>query len=77
MSTINDGGSVFPLPEDQSEKQNFVTKGMKLRDYFASAAMQGLLASYSADAEIDGLEPRIASQSYDMADAMIAERSKL
>lgn len=47
-----------------------------LLDYFAAAAMQGLLASYSADAEIDGLEPRIASQSYDMADAMIAERSK-
>lgn len=75
MSTINDGGSVFPLPEDQSEKQNFATPGMTLRDYFASAAMQGWMASYSKDAEIAGLEPRIAAQSYAMADAMIAERS--
>jgi|JI10StandDraft_1071094.scaffolds.fasta_scaffold42607_8 hypothetical protein len=76
MRTIDDGGPAFPVPAEQSENTNFATPGMTLLDYFAAAAMQGLLASYSADAEIDGLEPRIASQSYDMADAMIAERSK-
>ena len=75
MSTMDDGWPAFPITVDNSERLKGAP-GMTLLDYFASAAMQGLLASYSADAEIDGLEPRIASQSYDMADAMIAERSK-
>lgn len=79
MSTINDGGSVFPLPAEQSEKQNFATQGITLRDYFASAAMQGWIATYSGEyghpAEADG-GARRARLSYAMADAMIAERSK-
>ena len=80
MSTINDGGSVFPVPAEQSEKQNFATQGMTLRDYFASAAMQGWMASYDGKsghpAGTDGGGRRVARLSYAMADAMIAERSK-
>ena len=52
-------------------------KGMTLRDYFASAAMQGILAGsgeedgfvrYDADA--------LAEQVYVMADAMLEARKK-
>lgn len=46
MSTINDGGPAFPVPAEHSENPNFATPGMTLRDYFASAAMQGWMASY-------------------------------
>jgi hypothetical protein len=46
-------------------------KGMSLRDYFAAAAMQGLLA-----AETYSKHSSIANYSYDIADAMLAERAK-
>jgi len=44
---------------------------MTLRDYFAAAAMQGMLA----DAEGESNDS-IARYSYDLADAMIREREK-
>lgn len=43
-----------------------------LRDEFAMAAMNGLLASIDADADID----QVPSLSYLIADAMLAERAK-
>lgn len=70
------GGPAFPVPAEQSENPNFASPGMTLLDRFAGLAMQGRLASYSADVEIDGLELRIAAESYAMADAMIAERER-
>ena len=80
MSTINDGGPAFPVPAEHSENPNFATPGMTLRDYFASAAMQGWMASYDGKsghpAGTDGGGRRVARLSYAMADAMIAERSK-
>ena len=69
MSTINDGGPVFPL----AEPGNCVSasEGMSLRDYFAAKAMQGLIV---------GVEnPRtcyIAKAAYAMADAMLAARKE-
>ena len=80
MSTIDDGGPAFPVPAEQSENTNFATPGMTLRDYFASAAMQGWMASYDGKSghpagTADG-GGRVARLSYAIADAMIAERSK-
>ncbi|HGW3827322.1 TPA: hypothetical protein ACNICD_003111 [Acinetobacter baumannii] len=60
---------------------------MDLRDYFATAAMQGMLATISNQSELDRLRgwakqngqtlgQFIASDSYKQADAMIAEREK-
>ena len=48
--------------------------GATLRDYFATAALQGLITSHP-----DGLTggiPSFASDAYLFADAMLAERAK-
>ena len=49
-------------------------KGMTLRDWFASKALQGRLAGESVD--YDQLPKPVAEFCYRMADAMIAEREK-
>ncbi|MDO7240297.1 hypothetical protein Q5M79_06270 [Acinetobacter baumannii] len=60
---------------------------MDLRDHFATAAMQGMVATISSQFELDRmrgwakkngqtLSQFIASDSYKQADAMIAEREK-
>jgi D-alanyl-D-alanine carboxypeptidase len=45
------------------------SSGMSLRDYFAAAALQGLLSSMAN-------YPQSATQAYEIADAMLAEREK-
>jgi len=45
--------------------------GMTLRDYFAAAALTGILAVASSDRQA-----AIAAECYDLADAMLAERQK-
>ena len=75
--TPNDGGPAFPC-----EEQNMTSfsgcpvtiqhSGMTLRDYFAAAALQGMLA----DTQFN--EPPFESSriAYKYADAMLAERNK-
>jgi hypothetical protein len=52
--------------------------GMTLRDYFAAKVVQGLWANATALAQMPrGTETEsIASVAYEMADAMLKERSK-
>lgn len=71
MKTINEGGSAFPMPD--TEGYNVNTMGMTLRDYFAAAALQGMTAH-----PITGEQStcKVAAWSYQLADAMIAERNK-
>lgn len=67
--SINDGGPAFPMgyhPEGNSADQF----GMTLRDYFASAALQGCLASF----ESTGTRDALASNAYAYADAMLKVR---
>lgn len=45
--------------------------GISLRDYFAALAMQGLMAS-----DVLAKPEHFARSSYEMADAMLAERAK-
>ena len=46
MSKIDDGGTAFPLTGEVLAYQKGEPQfGMTLRDYFAAAALQGLLAS--------------------------------
>lgn len=80
--TIRDGGLAFP---EVKTRKHYVTDidvhsvgGMSLRDYFAAKAMQGLLADHVARIEGLNLTPvgLIASYSYAIADAMLAERAK-
>lgn len=54
----------FPSPSHS-------TTGMDLRDYFAAAAIQGLLAS-DVSAPVDSF----AQKAYEMADAMMKERQQ-
>ena len=73
MSTTNDGGPAFPV-------DNVQNWGMTLRDYFAGQALAGWLASYGDTARHpveDGAENKVSEISYRMADAMLAERTKL
>lgn len=76
---MNDGGPAFPIAYD-----NTAEHGMSLLDYFAAAALQGMLSS---DSTIDTvvrlaksggkpLEEYIASMAYGYADAMLAKREK-
>jgi hypothetical protein len=60
---INDGGSAFP-----HETYNGYDSGMTLRDYFAAAALQGLMSS---QCQVDDPYPIYA---YRIADAMLKAR---
>lgn len=81
---MKDGGPAYPT--DASEERNrgsTVYPGMSLRDYFAAAALQGVLSDmvdhmkvlertgHSGDAD-----KVLARFCYEYADAMLAERDK-
>jgi hypothetical protein len=66
----DDGGSAFPVV--QQHLDNPLEWGMSLRDYFAAAAIQGILAA--EDGFPDSVE-YAAEVAYNVADAMLAERS--
>ena len=62
---INDGGPAFPTAFQLH------SKGMTMRDYFAAAALQGLMAKMEPENQ---LEHHIAKWSYEAADAMLKAR---
>lgn len=74
----------FPGNVDLSAVDVVDSSGMTLRDYFAAKAMQGALSNLDVFDAItrvgrtDGAErvEAMALFAYDMADAMLAERSK-
>lgn len=65
---INDGGPAFPLQSIGPEFQPGYS-GMTLRDYFAAAALQGLLCN-GGGPSWDG----DAKNAYQAADAMLKAR---
>lgn len=70
---MNDGGPAFPFTfDDAADRCTVVTPGMTLRDYFAAAALQGLITSMQ-----DGTPVFTARLAYDYADAMITQREKI
>jgi len=71
MSKINDGGCAFPCETSMYASSG---RGMSLWDYFAGKAMQGICAH--ADTWGLSTNENIATASYDLADAMLAERAK-
>lgn len=77
MNTPNDGGEAFPtyyhdiLPEIGPVVRE-THPGMTLRDYFAAAALTGLMADATNSSPI----PMNAETAYRHADAMLAERAK-
>jgi hypothetical protein len=66
---INDGGPAFPRTGSDGHTQP--QSGMTLRDYFAAAALQGLMAKMEPENQ---LEHHIAKWSYEAADAMLKVR---
>ncbi len=68
MSASNDGGPAFPFCTDFSR----VHEGMTLRDYFAAAALQGMIACEQVQ---HGTFQDYARIAYQQADAMLAERA--
>ena len=74
----NDGGPAFPRVEPGTGGEGAVIYfGMSLRDYFAAAAMQGMLAhgARSNEKKISDFDA-VANDAFGYADAMLAERRK-
>ncbi len=68
---IKDGGPAFPA--DVEDFQQRAGGGMSLRDYFAAAALQGLLARDDEHPETTMAD--WAKDAFRFADAMLAERT--
>ena len=63
----------FPHNEKHADGEHWYShSGMSLRDYFATAAMQGYIASYPGLVD----PGKVARECYRYADAMLEERKK-
>lgn len=81
MSKDNDGGSAFPtndyISTDGQRQAGSGSSGMSLRDYFAAAALIGIMTKPEGDATYHNESTgEIAMDAYTLADAMLAEREK-
>lgn len=86
MSKDNDGGPAFPSdPYIDHPAHGLVHKaqvgyqpydGMSLRDWFAGHALSGLLVMPRSGFSPTDIPKFAAVNAYEIADAMIAERSK-
>ena len=83
----NDGGPAFPVPMFESRDgaitsgcDGYGLGGMALRDYFATAALSGMLAdSKGRDCSSEAMPEwmaLVAIPAYRLADAMLKEREK-
>lgn len=65
--------SAFPWANDANKEYNWINRGMTLRDYFAAAALQGMLAHGITD-DKDWIS--FADYAYAQADAMLQRRAR-
>jgi hypothetical protein len=71
MSTpTNDGGPAFAIPGIATNWYATMQTGISIRDYFASQALAGILAS----GNFGSTKYWIGQKAYEAADAMIAAR---
>lgn len=69
----NDGGDAFPQYDYGNRG-----RGMTLRDWFAGQALAGIIAAHAHPSSNGHPSDHSASKwSYEYADAMLAERSKV
>ena len=75
MSKINNGGPAFPTSAVNHKLAEYGA-GMTLRDYFAAAALQGLIAYHGDKMHIVDKDGRTSLHliAYDHADAMLRAR---
>jgi hypothetical protein len=71
MTTKDDGGPAFPFAATDPSNVPMQAQGMALRDWFAGQALAGMCA----DPNLSGAADKWATQSYNLADAMIAARN--
>ncbi len=85
-----DGGCAFPIAEEMESGRSVASSyGMSLRDYFAAAALQGMLSAHAIFIKTGdkpkGMEPppmrkmtdiEISSSAYQYADAMLKAREQ-
>ena len=77
MTTTDDGGPAFPVEiGDFRDYVSHPAKGMSLRDYFAAAALTGLMMDAKICPGDDNPLQRYAGWAYVAADAMLAKREK-
>ena len=72
MSDIKNGGPAFPFVIIDGNEARVVSTGITARDYFAAAALQGMLASSGSNT----MSERDAAWAYKYADALLKEREK-
>lgn len=79
MSEKKDGGPAFPFVEGLAGYEHN-KHGMTLRDYFAGQALAGIMANIHNLDKSDYLRMKgkeiVSAMSYQIADAMLAEREK-
>ena len=82
MRTPNDGEPAFPVPVGEREfwdrEENGSPNGITIRDYFAAAALQGMIASgeYLAKQMHKNPNKNIGDMAYMAADEMLAARKE-
>ena len=68
--------NILAFPRSSGPQGEPPQEGMNLRDHFAAKAMAAYVAVTWREGVADVDDKRIASWSYQMADAMLAERAK-
>lgn len=79
MSAAKDGGPAFPIAPIVIGERLFDANesyGMTIRDYFAGQALNAVMRFGGSDMWNTDRQPAMASLAYEMADAMLAERSQ-
>ncbi|MGE0406252.1 MAG: hypothetical protein AB7F35_29715 [Acetobacteraceae bacterium] len=82
MSEKDDGGPAFPRAGCELPNYQYIDQGeagMTLRDYFAAAALQGMLATnirQPKNITVPEMAQAIAAGAYAMADAMLKAREE-
>jgi len=75
---MKDGGPAFPgvaFVSGPYGDRTVMIGGMSLRDYFAAAALQGVIACFRDHAHAETVSTRVG-KAYEYADAMLTERDK-
>lgn len=70
------GGPAFPLEESEFNDGTRREEGMSIRDYFAAAALQGMIGAGFRSGVSDNVANATALDAYAFADGMIREREK-
>lgn len=74
MKALKDGGPAFPVTTNCGSA--YPLPGMTMRDYFAAAAVQGILASTEASQAHKIQVKNLAEGCYIIADALLSQRAK-